>query len=656
MNLAGELVLARNRILQISQKIKNPELQTSVQILSTITTELQETIMKTRMQPIGIVFNKFPRIVRDLSKALNKKVKLHIEGAETELDRSMIEAIKDPLTHLIRNAIDHGIEFPEEREKFGKSPGGNLSLRAYQESGYVIIEVEDDGKGIDIEKIKKKAIEKGFLSLKEAESISERELMSFIFKPGFSTAEKITELSGRGVGMDVVKSNIEKLGGTIELNTVPGKGTTVRLKIPLTLAIIPALIVTCKGFRYAIPQVDIKKLIKINLLKDIICIGEGEFYRLREEIIPVLKLSKILQIENGEQEIYKNLVILTLGEERYLGIIVDEILTFEEIVVKPLGKQIKNIPIYSGATIMGDGKLALILDIVGLSKYAGFKKEEIEKKLEEDIKWIYKEEKNPVLLFGIGKDVLAIPLALISRLDKIKAEDIQIAGKKEIIVYRNQVIPIIRLENYLPLQKLPSQKSYYVLIFTENGKTCGILCSEILNILEISLEIEEGLYNTPGILGHKIINEKTVLFIDIYKIIHMYDPKWFSIKKENIGKRILLIEDLSYFRNMIKNYLKDVGYEVESVEEGKKALEKLKQDPNFDLIVTDLSLPLINGYHFIEILKRDPIYSKIPIIALTSLSKEKIEKKVLELGAEGCENKFNREQIINTIEKFFKKL
>ena len=654
MNLAGELVLARNRVVQLSQKLDDPELLRSVQTLSLVTTELQETIMKARMQPIGTVFNKFPRIVRDLARALGKKVNLHLEGTETELDKSIIDAIKDPLTHLVRNAIDHGIEPPDIRVQVGKTPEGNLVLRAYQEGGQVIIEIEDDGKGIDIEKIRQKAIEKGFLTPEEAKVASEKELLALIFKPGFSTAEKVTQVSGRGVGMDVVKTNIEKLGGSIEINTVLGKGTTVRIKIPLTLAIIPALIVTSGDFRYAIPQVNLKELISINPQQDILKIGDTEFYRLRGEIIPVLRLSTILKT-NGRTEEEKNLVVLTTGE-RYIGLLVDQILDSEEIVVKPLGKWFKNIPIYSGATIMGDGKLALILDIVGFSTYIGLSIEELEKGYEEAevIKKSSAEETQFVLLFNVGEEILAIPLALIARLDKIKADELQYIGGKEVIVYNDKVIPVIRLENYLPLQGLPPQEYYNILFFTERDKTCGILCSNIVDTIETTLEIEEGLYNHPGILGHRIIDGKTVLFIDIYKVIEMYDPEWFIVKREEeeVGPaRVLLAEDSPFFRNMVTNYLTGAGYEVESAENGKVALEKLKADPNFDIIVTDLEMPEMDGFDLIKAVREMPEFKDLPILVLTSLSGEDIKRKVFELGANAYEIKLEREKVLRSIEE-----
>ncbi len=650
MNLAGELVLARNRVVQLSQKLMDEELTRSVQALSMITTEMQETIMKTRMQPIGMVFNKFPRIVRDLAKALGKKVNLHLEGTETELDRSIIEAIKDPLTHLVRNAIDHGIEPPDERVQIGKPAEGTLVLRAYQEGGQVVIEIEDDGKGIDIEKVRKKAIEKGFMTVEEAERASEKELLNLIFKPGFSTAEKVTQVSGRGVGMDVVKSNIEKLGGSIELNTVRGKGTTVKIKIPLTLAIIPALIVTSGDYRYAIPQVSLKELVNINPEKDLLKVGDTEFYRLRGEIIPVFRLSEILR-ENGKVEEQRNLVILTTGE-RFIGLLVDRIFTSEEIVVKPLGKWFKNIPIYSGATIMGDGKLALILDIVGLSQFVGISMEEVEKKYESTVKVkTSSEETIFLLLFDVGEDRLALPIALISRLDKVKASDIQVSGGKEILIYNDEVIPVIRLENYLPLQGGVPQEEYNVLFFTERGKTCGILCSRIVGTLETSLEVEEGIYTQPGILGHRVIDGKTVLFIDIYKVIEMYDPEWFIVKveEEEGPKRILLAEDSPFFRNMIQNYLEGAGYEVVSAENGKKALDILLSGEKFDLIVTDIEMPEMDGFGLIKEVRSNPEYKDIPIIVVTSLAGEEIRRKVLEVGANSYEVKLNREKLLEEI-------
>ncbi len=651
MNLAGELVLARNRVLQLTSRYTDPDLQRSVQALSMVTSELQETIMKTRMQPIGTVFNKFPRIVRDLSRALGKKVNLKLEGTETELDRSIIESIKDPLTHLVRNSIDHGIEDPEERKRLGKPEEGLLMMRAYHEGGQVIIEIEDDGRGIDTEKIKNKAIEKGLITPDLAEKMSEKEILSLIFKPGFSTAEKVTQVSGRGVGMDVVKTNIEKLGGTIELNTTKGRGTTVRIKIPLTLAIIPALIVTSDGQRFAIPQVSLRELVSIDPLKDLLKIGDTDFYRLRGEIIPVLSLSKILKREKESME--KNLLILNAGE-RFFGLLVDEILDSEEIVVKPLGKWFKNIPLFSGATIMGDGKLALILDIVGLMRMLGVSLEELEKEAMEKVV-LGGEETQFILIFEIGKDNFAVPLALISRLDKVRYDQIEMIGGKEVIVYKDKIIPLLRLENYLPISMPEYGEEVSVLFFSERNKTVAIICSRIVDTLETTLDVDTSIYVQPGIIGHRIIGEKTILFLDIFKIIEMFDPEWFIVKKEieeeDHFDRILLAEDSPFFQNLIKNYLTQAGFEVDVAENGKVALEMLKQNPNlYSLLITDIEMPTMNGFELIEAVRKDPQLKDIPILVQTSLAGEDVRKKVFDLGANAYQVKLDREKVLTEIE------
>jgi two-component system chemotaxis sensor kinase CheA len=651
MNLAGELVLARNRVVQLASKFHDADLQRSVQTLSMVTSELQEAIMKTRMQPIGTVFNKFPRIVRDLSRQLGKKVNLKLEGTETELDRSIIEAIKDPLTHLVRNSIDHGIEPPEERVSLGKPEEGLLVMRAYHEGGQVVIEIEDDGRGIDVEKVKRKAIEKGLLDPREAERMSEKEILSFIFKPGFSTAEKVTQVSGRGVGMDVVKTNIEKLGGTIELNTMKGKGTTVRIKIPLTLAIVPALIVTSQGQRFAIPQVSLRELVAINPEKDLLKIGNTDFYRLRGEIIPVLSLSKVLNRPQQSQE--KNLVILNAGD-RFFGLLVDQIYDSEEIVVKPLGRWFKNIPLYSGATIMGDGKLALILDIVGLMKMLGVALEELEKGLAEE-KVLTIEETQFILIFEVGKDNFAVPLALISRLDKVKSDQITTIGGKEVLLYKGKVIPILRLENYLPISYPEYGEEISVLFFTEREKTVGIICSRIVDTLETTLEVDTTIYQQPGVIGHRIIHDRTVLFLDIFKIIEMFDPEWFVVKRkaEEIIEepvRILLAEDSPFFQNLIKNYLTQAGFEVDVAENGKVALEKLMQNPEqYSLLITDIEMPVMDGFTLIAEVRKNPQFANLPILVQTSLAGEDIKKKVMELGANAYQVKLDREKVLTTI-------
>lgn len=654
MNLAGELVLSRNRLVQIASRINDPELLNASQNLSLVTTELQEKIMKTRMQPIGNVFNKFPRIVRDLARSTGKKVNLRIEGADTELDRSIIESIKDPLTHLVRNAIDHGLEDPDTRVQLGKPPVGTLVLRAYHEGGQVVIEIEDDGRGIDVNKIKQKAVERGLISPSEAEKLSDREALALIFKPGFSTAEKVTNISGRGVGMDVVKTNVEKLGGSIDIQTVLGAGTTVRLKIPLTLAIIPALVVTCADQRFAIPQVNLRELVGLSseeARKNIHLVGQSEFYRLRGEIIPLVRLSKVLGLESepGENE---SLVVLNTGAMDF-GLVVDGIWDSEEIVVKPLGKHFKDIPVYAGATIMGDGRVALILDVVGLSRKVGLKVEDVDRVQEEAGMQtaMGEDEQQFILLFNVSpQEQFAIPLALVARLDKISADKLEFVGGKEIVQYRGRSIPVIRLENFLPIQPLPEQEEYHLLVFTEGENEVAFLVSRIVDSIQTSVDLDERLYKIEVVLGASILKGKTTLFLDVYKIIEMYDPYFFvkHVPGEDRTYRLLLAEDSPFFRQMIANYLVSAGYEVETAVDGEEAWEKLQKD-NFDALVTDIEMPRLNGLELAKRVRADARLAELPIMALTSLSSEEDRRRGLEAGIDEYQVKLEREKVLEAL-------
>src|SRR5271165_3795881 len=378
MTLVGELVLARNQLLQISNTVEDASLQAVSQRMNLIATELQEQVMKTRMQPIGNIWGQFPRTVRDVALGCGKEVGIEMEGKETELDKTIIEAIKDPLTHLVRSSVDHGIELPEARVKAGKARVGRLILRAFHEGGQVNIEISDDGAGLSSDRIRKKAIERGVITAEQAARMTEREIFNLIFLPGFSTAEKVTNVSGRGVGMDVVKTNVEKIGGTVDVQSTLGRGTTVRVKIPLTLAIIPALVVTCGGDRYAIPQVSLLELVRVEsdqAGKGIELVHGAPVYRLRGQLLPLVYLSRELKLATdarppAEREGAVNIVVLQ-ADGRQFGLVVDEINDTEEIVVKPLRKQLKTVKVFAGSSIMGDGRVALILDVLGLAQRAG---------------------------------------------------------------------------------------------------------------------------------------------------------------------------------------------------------------------------------------------------------------------------------------------
>lgn len=538
MNLVGELVLARNQILQFNATQKDPAFLNTTQRLNLITTELQEGVMKTRMQPIGNIWNRFPRIVRDLATACGKQVRIEMEGQETELDKTIIEAIKDPLTHIIRNAVDHGIETPATRQANGKQAEGCLFMRAFHEGGQVNIEITDDGAGINSEKVKGKALERGLISRDQAARMSEREVLHLIFLPGFSTADKITNVSGRGVGMDVVKTNIEKIGGTVDLQSQLGQGTTLKIKIPLTLAIIPALVVTTNGDRYAIPQVSLLELVRLEgeqARKGIEMIHGAPVYRLRGNLLPLVYLERELKMNGGngqradaQQTI--NIVVLQ-ADDRQFGLVVGDILDTEEIVVKPLGKQLKNIPLFAGATIMGDGRVALILDVLGIAQRSGVVSELRDRALAEMAAKAqeHRDERQTLLLLGLGKDRrMAIPLSLVARLEEIPVSAIEKADSREVVQYRDQILPLLRLSSILGADSADTAADLMqVVVYTEQGRSIGLVVDRILDIVETSLRVQKTRARS-GILGSAVIQNRVTDLLDVHGLIEVADPAFFD--------------------------------------------------------------------------------------------------------------------------------
>jgi two-component system chemotaxis sensor kinase CheA len=529
MNLVGELVLARNQILQFTTNQTGAGFLSTSQRLNLITTELQEGIMKTRMQPIGNIWKKFPRVVRDLALTCGKQVRIAMEGKETELDKTIIEAIRDPLTHLVRNAVDHGIEAPETRLARGKPAEGQVLLRAFHEGGKVNIEIADDGAGIDTERVRHKALKRGLITHEQAARMTERELLHLIFLPGFSTAEKVTSVSGRGVGMDVVKTNIEKIGGTLDLQSRPGQGTTVKIKIPLTLAIIPALIVTCGGDRYAIPQVSLLELVRLEgkqARQGIERIHGVPVYRLRGKLLPLVYLHRELKVEsrqaNSDQEAV-NLVVLQ-ADDRQFGLVVDGINDTEEIVVKPLAKQLKDLLVFAGATIMGDGRVALILDVLGIARSAGVVSEVRERTLGDKPAHApeRRDAKHTVLLLGLGKERrLALPLSQVARLEEIPSSAVEWSADQETVQYRGQILPLVRLGRMLQdgLADAPAQPgAMQVVVYSEQERSVGLVVDRILDIVETALDMQPSARRT-GVAGSAIIQQRVTDLLDMPSLL-----------------------------------------------------------------------------------------------------------------------------------------
>lgn len=522
LDLAGELVLARNQLNQFSASVEDTALLKTIQRLSLITSELQEGVMQTRLQPMATIWRKFPRVIRDLAVACGKDIELEQEGEDTELDRSLLEAIKDPLTHLIRNSVDHGIELPEVRKARGKAVKGRVLLRAYHEGGQVSIEITDDGGGIDVEKVKQRASERGMIDAEQAGTISDHDLVQMIFRPGFSTAEKVTDVSGRGVGMDVVKTNIERIGGTIILQNRPGLGTTVRITIPLTLAIIPALIVTSGNDRFAVPQVNLIEL--INYGEEATCepvewVHDAPVCRLRGRLLPLVYLNHALEIEEDltARGNATNIVVLQVEGGRF-GLVVDQVINTEEIVVKSLSRGLKSIPMFAGATIMGDGGVVLILDVVGLARRAGLTITKTELVRAHDEVGEAQVEPLPFLLCE-SNDLrrVAIRLTEVQRLEEFSPDKVERAASTEAVQYGGKIMPLVRLSRLLGWsdEKAGNSENLMVVVHRHLGRNAGLVVPRIVDIVGGPHEIEHGSDESGLVMGSSLIEGRVTDVIDL---------------------------------------------------------------------------------------------------------------------------------------------
>lgn len=540
MNLVGELVLSRNQILQFQSSSKDGTQQQACQRLNLITSELQQSVMKLRMQPIGNIWAKFPRIVRDLSLELHKKVRLQMEGNQTELDRSIIEAIKDPLTHLIRNAVDHGLELPANRLQQGKPETGTLHLHAYHEGGQVNIVISDDGAGINLERVRQKCLQNGLVAPEVLARMQDREIQSLIFLPGFSTAETVTNVSGRGVGMDVVKTNIEKIGGTVELHSEQGSGTTIKIKIPLTLAIIHAMIVSCGGERFAIPQGSMLELVRLQdeeTKNAIEFVQHSPVYRLRGKLLPLVDLRQNLRLAGVRDYATESQITIVVlqAEDRPFGLVVDRIEHTEEIVVKPLGQHLKTLSAYAGATIMGDGKVALILDVFGVARQASILTEEqhvllADKETKQEKASAGSGTRQTLLLFGLGRDrQLAVPLQSVDRLEEFSPEMVEHFGTSEVVQYRNEIMPLVRLSRLLKSEEVETaaDATLHVIVYSWQQQSIGLVVDRILDIVEHG-EALKPCANRRGIVGSSVVKKKVTEFLDIQSIVESAEIPLFS--------------------------------------------------------------------------------------------------------------------------------
>ncbi len=662
MDLVGELVLTRNQILQFNSEGEDPALNATSQRLNLITTELQEGVMKTRMQPIGVVWNKLPRVVRDIAIDMGKEIVLEMDGAETELDRTIIEAIKDPLMHLVRNSCDHGIETPEIRRLAGKSPRGLLTLRAYHEGGQVNIEVGDDGAGIDVARVKQKAIEKGLLRPEQVDKLSDRDALGLIFEPGFSTAKTVTNISGRGVGMDVVKSHIEKIGGVVDIFSRPGEGSTVKIRIPLTLAIIPGLVITSGGERFVIPQVSLLELIRIEgdaSGKHIEYVHGTPVYRRRGSLLPIAYLNQVLGLQSADRAEAVSLVVLQ-AEDRQFGLVVDGINDTQEIVVKPLGKQLKGLTLYAGATIMGDGRVALILDVLGIGQCSGvFGGVREPARAADKHKAQLEIQQQRLLLFRAGSfERLAVPLSLVARLEEFPQSAIEYAGGGQVVQYRGRILPLVSLRSVLepdsPGQEL-SADPVQVVVFNEGEGSVGMVVDQILDVAEEAVTVRQKSDRT-GLLGSAVVGKRVTDFLDLNQVIHAGEGNWSQSAEEHTHCRKILVLDPSAFsRGLIRANLDMAGYSVFEAGDLAEAIRRLEQQP-IDVIVAALDLQTDGRSALLSSLRGKSEWATTPVLALVDSVGLARVSSARAAGFHDCQSKADSTLILESVARLVSSL
>ncbi|MDU1668919.1 MAG: hybrid sensor histidine kinase/response regulator, partial [Bradyrhizobium sp.] len=607
MTMVSELVLTRNQLLEIARRNEDTEFKVPLQRLSNVTAELQEGVMKTRMQPIGNAWQKLPRIVRDLATELGKQIELEMHGADTELDRQVLDLIKDPLTHMVRNSADHGLETPAERAASGKAEQGTIRLSTYHEGGHIIICIADNGRGLNTERIKTKAVANGLVTEAELEKMTEAQIHKFIFEPGFSTAAAVTSVSGRGVGMDVVRTNIDQIGGTIDIKSVAGEGSSVTIKIPLTLAIVSALIVEAGGDRFAIPQLAVVELVRARANSEhrIERIKDTAVLRLRNKLLPLMHLKKLLKIDDGSSSDPENgfIVVTQVGNQTF-GIVVDCVFHTEEIVVKPMSTKLRHIDMFSGNTILGDGAVIMIIDPNGIAKALGAAGSASQAVADEHAAHhaVGGEQLTSLLVFRAGTaQPKAVPLALVTRLEEIAADKIEISNGRYMVQYRDQLMPLVQMEG-VSVQTTGSQP---ILVFADETRAMGLVVDEIIDIVEERLHIQVS-GAKDGILGSAVIKGQATEVIDVGHFLPMAFADWFIRKEmatEAQTQSVLLVDDSPFFRNMLAPVLKSAGYKVRTAASAIEGLATLRSGHTFDIVVTDIEMPEMNGFEFAEAIR-----------------------------------------------------
>jgi two-component system chemotaxis sensor kinase CheA len=662
MTMVSELVLTRNQLLEIVRRHEESEFKVPLQRLSNVTAELQDGVMKTRMQPIGSAWQKLPRVVRDLATELGKDIDLQMVGAETELDRQVLELIKDPLTHMVRNSADHGLELPSERRALGKPEKGTIRLSAHHEGGHIVIEIADDGRGLNADRIRTKALAAGLASEADIEKMSEAQIHKFIFAPGLSTAQAVTSVSGRGVGMDVVKTNIDQIGGAIDVKSTPGAGSSFTIKIPLTLAIVSALIVEAAGERFAIPQLAVIELVRAHANSEhrIERIKDTPVLRLRNKLLPLIHLGTLLRIGTGANGVGESgfIVVTQVGNQKF-GIVVDGVFHTEEIVVKPMSSVLRHIGMFSGTTILGDGSVIMIVDPNGLAESVGSAATGPQDSGEREAadESATAAQTISLLVFRAGsQDYKAVPLSLVTRLEEIDAKTIESANGRRLVQYRGHLMPLMSVTQD---SRVRTQGVQPLLVFSEAGRSMGLIVDEIVDIVEDRLTIEVTSH-TPGVLGSAIVKGKATEIVDVGHFLPLAFADWGQRKdmaRRAAAPRLLLVDDSAFFRGMLSPVLQAAGYDVVVATGAEEALALLKKGKSsdkgtaFDAILADIEMPGMSGLQFASMVRAEQQLAGVPLIALSSHATPAMLEKIHAAGFGCFVAKFDRPGLIAALKE-----
>lgn len=673
LNIAGEMVLSRNQLLKIVEAggREIPNLELVSRNIDFMTTRLQERVMQARMQPVSHIFSKMPRIVRDLGRKIGKEVDLLIKGETVELDKTIMEGLLDPLTHLVRNAIDHGLEPAEERRQAGKPLAGRLLLKASHEAGKVVIDVSDDGRGIDVAKVARKAVQQRLVEPELAGLLENGQILSFLFHPGFSTAEKISDISGRGVGLDVVKTNIKKLGGKIDIITEQGAGTTFRLMMPLTLAIIASIIVESSGQLFALPQANLKEFVLVQEDESrttVEFVREHPALYLRQELLPVIRLSRVVGLEENtacpDTEYFRQAgrnysFLVVKSGYRQFALEVDRIFDSEEILVKPLPPALKDCDWYSGTTVLGDGRIAMILDTENLRAKAGiFLIEEEFAQYHNDALMAAQAKKaadsQRLLLFRCsGGETMGLDLGMVARVEEVATASIESIGEHEYVSFRGRSLRVIRPEAFLPIKrKAVEPERLYLVIPRLIRRPVALIAHEIIDIVETNAALDTDVISGSGIIGSTLIDNHMVLMVNLYELLELAEPggQKTAAPADTPERKVqvLLAEDTPFFARMTKGYLEWAGYEVLLAENGREALRLLASQP-VDIVVSDIEMPVMDGLELVRTIRSDEKLCHLPVIALTSLTRPDQRERGLRAGFDLYEVKLDRDTLLESV-------